>query len=69
MVSVDKYKETLLEFKQLKGRTLRGEVLHAYVEVEKILSGKTTKPGCSCSYRSWSQKVEALYSKWEKENT
>lgn len=63
---IEQYTEKLKEFKQNIGRTLRGEVLHEYIEIEKILSGKSTKPNCSCSYRSWAEKVEVLYHKWEK---
>ncbi len=62
---IENYTERLKEFKQYIGRTMRGEVLSEYIEIEKILSGKSTKPNCSCSYRGWAERVNGLYSKWE----
>ena len=68
MVPIEDYDKILKDFPNYKGRTIRGEVLHAYVNVETILSCKSTKPGCSCSYRGWAEKVHQLYDKWEKNN-
>ena len=56
-------------FPQYKGRTVRGEVLTAYYEAERILNGwdKTKRRGCSCELRSLANSVNKLYENWQRQ--
>ena len=58
-------------FPQFRDRTLRGEVVDAYYEAERILLKKEqiTTRGCSCEYRSLATNVNKLYDLWLEKNT
>jgi len=51
------------EFPKYKGRSLKGDVLMAYYEAERILKGNQTikKRGCTCEYGGMKNEVERLY--------
>ncbi len=52
------------------GRTLRGDVLHAYLEAERIILNreKHRVVSCSCQLRDIATTINELYSKWQREN-
>ena len=54
------------EFPKYKGKTIRGEVLKAYYEAERILAGKDQirRRGCSCELRGMATGVDNSYNKW-----
>lgn len=54
-----------------KDKTLKGEVLKAYYEAERILLGRDAiqERGCSCNYNQLKSFVNELYNTWQKENT
>lgn len=58
------------EFPKFQGRGLRGEVLQAYYEAERILKGldKINKRTCGCNYGAMGREVDRLYTQWQKEN-
>ena len=63
----DEDKKWLIEeFPKYMGKTIRGEVLKAYYEAERILAGKDQirKRGCSCELRGMATGVDKSYNKW-----
>ncbi len=61
----------MLEFPKYKGKTIRGEVLKAYYEAERILAGKEQirKRGCSCELRGMATGVDKSYNNWLQNET
>lgn len=49
-----------------QGKMVRGEVLQAYYEAERILKGKQTiqKRGCSCQFTGMAREVDRLYEQY-----
>ena len=53
-------------FPQYYGRTIKGEVLQAYLKAEQIFSGwaTTRQRDCSCQYRALKNEVDSKYNNW-----
>jgi hypothetical protein len=56
----------LNEFPKYRGRLLKGEVLKAYYDAERILLNlpEIKKRGCGCHYGSMAREVDRLYDQW-----
>lgn len=59
------------EFPKFQGRMLKGEVLAAYYEAERILKNKETlqRRGCSCEYGTMAREVDRLYEIYRQNQT
>jgi len=69
---MDNEKEDFLlnVFPEYQGRTLRGDVLNAYLKAEMHLKDRHAiqKRGCSCQYGSLGREVDKLYKEWLERN-
>lgn len=67
----DKDRDWLIQnFPNYVGRTLRGDVLTAYLEAERIILNREQhrKVTCNCQLRDIARSINELYNKWLKEN-
>lgn len=58
--------------KESYGKVMRGNVIHDYLQAERILKGydKINRRGCGCQYGGMARAVDKLYKEWlEKEIT
>ena len=57
--------------KESYGKVPRGNVIHDYLQAEKILIGydKIKRRGCGCEYGSMARAVDKLYKEWLEQET
>ena len=62
----EKERFLLEEFPEYQGRTLRGDVVNAYLKAEMHLKDRHAiqKRNCSCQYGSLGREVDRLYNEW-----
>jgi len=56
-------------YKEVHGRTLRGDIMNGYYEAERILNGwdEIQRRGCSCQWRNVAMGVHALLGRYKEE--
>lgn len=66
MVSVEEKDWLLKVFPKFMNQVIRGVNKDAYIKAETIINGRASFPNCSCSYTSYQNRINQLYSEWLK---